>query len=330
MQASPIRRDTRRRFLATLAASGALTITCRPARAEDAWPSRPIHLILPYTVGGSADALARAIADQLRDKLGQTTIVDSRPGANSMMGAEIVARSAADGYTLLYLGWPTISTNLVVYRKVPYKLEDFQPITTIFRSPVALTLRRDSPIASLAELMAQAKQKGSIAYGTAGTGSSPHLLLERLKQSTGVNFEHVPYKGEGPAVLDVMGGHLPMFAGSLATPLQQIRSGALKAIVVSSAERLPAFPDVPTFREAGFAQHVFTYWHGFAAPAGVPRAIVDRLHAAIAAAIESEPVRNVFTPDQVPTILTPEAFTALIRQDIATWSPIIRASKLIE
>jgi tripartite-type tricarboxylate transporter receptor subunit TctC len=257
-------------------------------------------------------------------------IVESRPGANSMMGAEVVAKSPNDGYTLLYLGWPTIGTNLVVYKDVKYRLEDFLPLTTTFRSPVSLTVRKDSPVGSLKDLVELARKQGRFAYGTSGAGSSPHLLMEKLKAATGAQFEHVPYKGEGPAVLDVLGGHLPMFAGSLTTPLQHVKSGALRVVATSAPERLPAFPEVATFKEAGFPEHVFTYWHGFALPAGTPRPVAERLHAAIVQAMQAPAVRGVLGPDQIPTTMSPEAFTALIKQDIATWAPVIRASNLTE
>ncbi|MBL0420878.1 tripartite tricarboxylate transporter substrate binding protein [Ramlibacter sp. AW1] len=317
----------RRQILSSLAALGAAS-AAPGLVAQGAWPSKPIRIILPYTVGGSADALARGIAEHLRSVLGQPVIVESRPGANSALGAELVAKSPADGYTLLYLGYPTISTNLVVYKDVRYKLEDFQPITTTFRSPVSLTVKRDFPANNLKELMDLARKQGSLSYGTSGNGSSPHLLMEKIKADTGIRFEHIPYKGENPAVLDVLGGHLPLFAGSIATPQQHVRSGALKVIATSSAERLPSFPDVPTFREAGFPEHVFTYWHGFAAPAGTPRPIIDRLHAAIVAAMSTQPVRNVLGPDQIATAMSPEAFTEQIRKDIALWTPVIRASRI--
>ena len=303
-------------------------VTAVPAIAQDAYPSRPIRFVLPYAVGGAADALARAIAEELRERLGQTVIVDSRPGANSMLGAEMVARSAPDGYTILYLGWSTISTNLVMFKKVTYKLEDFQPITTFYRTPVGLTVRKDLPVANLKELIEYAKSKGSLAFGTAGIGSSPHMLLERINRLQGTKFEHVAYRGEAPAVADVLGGHIPMFVGSVATPGEHIKSGALKLISVSSAERLTTFPNVPTFKEQGI-DISFSFWHGIAAPAGTPRPIIEKLHAAIVAALGTQRVKNVLTPDQVVTTLSPEAFTDLIKQDIVTWGPIIRDANLV-
>ncbi len=321
---------TRRHAVNSLAALASSPLVLPLALAQDVYPSKPIRIILPYTGGGSADGLARAFADQLRASFGQPVIVESRPGANSMLGAELVAKSPNDGYTLLYVGWPTIGTNVAVYKDIRYKLDDFQPITTIFRSPVSLTVRKDFPANNLAELIAHIRKQGRMSYGTAGAGSSPHLLLERMKQALGVVLEHVPYKGEGPAVLDVLGGHLPMFAGSIATPVQHIRSGALKVIATSADERLAAFPEVQTFKEAGFADQVFTYWHGFAAPAGTPRPIIDKLHAAIVAAISTPQVRAAIGPDQIATTMSPEAFTALIRKDVATWAPVIRANNLTE
>lgn len=320
---------SRRRAVSSLGALAAAAAVPQ-VLAQSAYPSRPIRIILPYTGGGSADALARAIGEHLRT-LGQPVIVESHPGANSMLGADLAAKAPKDGYTLLYLGWPTISTNLVSFKDVRYKLEDFQPITTLYRSPVSLTVRKDFPANNLKELIEYARKNGRrMSYGTSGTGSSPHLLLEKMSATSGITFEHVPYKGEGPAVLDVLGGHLPLFAGSIATPLQHLRSGALKVIATSSSERLPAFPDVMTFKESGFPEHVFTYWHGFAAPAGTPRPIIDKLHATIVAAMSTQAVRNVLSPDQIPYTLSPEQFTALIRQDIDDWGPVIRAAKLVQ
>ncbi|CAN5347437.1 tripartite tricarboxylate transporter substrate binding protein [soil metagenome] len=320
----------RRRLMTAALATATLYSVGQSASAQDAWPSKPIRMILPYAGGGSADTVARAIADQLRASLGQMVIVESRPGANSMLGAEMVATSPADGYTLLYLGWPTISTNLVVYKDVRYKLADFQPLTTIFTSPVSLTVRKDLAVSNLKELLDYARKQGGISFGTSGVGSSPHLLMERLSKETGVPLRHVPYKGESPAVLDVIGGHLPVFAGSIATPLTHIRAGTLKVVATSSDERLVAFPEAPTFKESGFKNHVFTYWHGFALPANTPKPIVDKFHAAIVAAMNAPQVRQVLSVDQIPTTISPAAFKDLIQHDIDTWAPVIRAANLVE
>ena len=245
-----------------------------------------------------------------------------------MLGAELVAKSPADGYTLLYCGWPTIGSNQVVYKDLRYKLEGFIPITTIFHSPVGLTVRKDFPANSLKERFDFVPKNGGLGFGTSGAGSSPHLLLMRIRQVVGLPLEHVPYKGESPAVLDVLGGHLPLFAGSVATPAQHLRSGALKLIATSAEERLPAFADAQTVKDAGLPEQTFSYWHGFAAPVGTPKLIIDKLHAAIAAAMSSPAVRSVLGPDQIAATMAPEAFGALIRKDMAAWAPLIRSNNL--
>ena len=299
------------------------------ARAQD-YPTKPIRMVFPYASGGEADAFARAVAEEVRDRLGQPVIVDSRPGANTAIAAEIVSRSLNDGYTLLYSAWSTLTTNFVMYPKLPYRLEDFEPISTFYRAPLGIAVRKDFPASSLKDLIAYARNKGSVAYGTSGAGSSGNLMLARLARATGVKFEHVAYKGDAPVVQDVLGGHLPMFAGALNTAAQHVAAGTLKVIAHSSGERLPAYPDIATFRDAGFEDQVFNYWHGLAAPAGTPRAIVDRLNSAVAGAADSKRVRSVMTPFQTVSTTSPEAFGELIRRDIATWGPVIRELNLVQ
>ena len=308
----------------------AIAFSVPGALAQESYPSKPIRMVFPYAAGGEADAFARAIADEVRERLGQPMIVESRPGANTAIAAEIVARAPNDGYTLLYLAWSTITTNLIMYKNIPYKLADFQPITTFYRAPLGIAVRKDFPASNLRELIEYARKRGSVEYGTSGAGSSGNLMLARLSRKTGVKFEHVPYKGDAPVVQDVMGGHLPMFAGALNTAAQHIRAGNLKALATSSGERLKAYPDIPTFRDSGFEEQVFTYWHGMAAPAGTPRAIVDRLNSAVVAATESKRVRGVMTPFQTVSTMSPEAFSELIRSDIAIWGPVIREMNMIQ
>ena len=318
------------RFPSWIMALCALVFAVPGALAQEPYPSKPIRFVFPYAAGGEADAFARALSEELRERLGQSVVVDNRPGANTMIAAEIVARARNDGYTLLYLAWTTITTNFLIYKNISYKLDDFQPITTFYRSPLGLVVRNDFPASNLKELMEYARKKGSLAYGTSGAGSSANLLLTRLSKATGVKFEHAPYKGDAPAVKDLMGGHLPLFAGALNTAAPHIRAGNLRLIVHSSGERLPAYPDIPTFRDAGFEDQVFTYWHGVAAPAGTPRAIINKLHAAIVAAIDSKRIRGRVTPFQILATMSPEAFSELIRRDIATWDPVIRAMNVAD
>ncbi|MFT8244943.1 Bug family tripartite tricarboxylate transporter substrate binding protein [Roseomonas sp. BN140053] len=300
------------------------------ARAQAGpYPSRPIRLVLPYATGGAADALARAVGEHLREQLGQPVVVDSRPGANSQLGAELVARAPKDGYTLLYVGWPTISINTVLNRNPPYRPEDFQPITPLFRTPTALAVKPDSAIRDFDGVVAAARAAGSLAYGTTGIGSSSHLLMARQGERAGVTLQNVPYRGEAPIMTDVIAGHLPLYVGSVSTALEQHRAGTLRIIGTTAPERLPVLPDVSTFREQGHGEMVFTYWHGVVAPAGVPAPVLAALHAGFTSAMRAPGVLARLSPDFTPFTLEPDAFAALIRDDIATWEPVIRANRMM-
>jgi tripartite-type tricarboxylate transporter receptor subunit TctC len=303
----------------------ALSALASPALAQGGWPSRPIRLVLPYTPGGGADATARAVAEHLRGLLGQPVVVESRPGAGSMLGAELVARAPKDGYTLLYAGWPTVTLNVVMHRNPPYRTEDFAGISPFWRTPLSVAVHPSSPIRDFATMLAAARDR-DLAYGTSGVGASSHLLMERLKAGTGARFTHAPYRGEAPAATDVIGGHLPIYVGSAGTIMQQHRAGTLRIIATTAPERQPALPDVPTFREQGREDLVFTYWHGMLAPAGTPDEILDRLNAGVAAALADAAVRARLPEDTVPFPATRAEFDALIRRDVEEWAPIIRAN----
>ena len=316
----------RRPFLAAPFAAP-LAGLAAPAIAQEAWPSRPIRLILPYTPGGGADATARAVGEHLRGALGQPVIVESRPGAGSMLGAEVVARAPKDGYTLLYAGWPTVTLNVVMHRAPPYRTEDFAPVSVFWRTPQTIAVHPNSPIRDIATLLERARTE-ELAYGTSGVGASSHLLMEKLKAATGAKFVHSPYRGEAPAATDVVAGHLPLYVGSAGSSMPMIRGGLLRTICVTSPERLPVLPDVPTCREQGHDAMTFTYWHGMLAPAGTPAPIVARLNAAVVAALGDATVRSRLPEDVVPAPTSPEAFAALIRADIAEWTPVIRANAI--
>lgn len=309
--------------------AAALALPAAPALAQ-AWPTRPIRFVLPYTTGGSADALARALAEHLRGELGQPVVVDSRPGGGSMIGAEIVARAPADGYTVLYAGWPTVTMNVVMHRAPAYRTEDFRPLTPFFRTPLSIAVAPGNPARDFNDLIAQARQRGSLSYGTSGVGASSHMLMERIRASTGVAFDHIPYRGEAPAATDVIAGHTTAYVGSIATILQQHRGGLIRIIGHTNPARLPILPDVATLGELGFTEAgVFTYWHGALVPAATPEPIVRRLHAAFVSGIASPAVRARLSEDFVPFTLPPEEFSGLIRQELALWTPIIRANNMV-
>jgi tripartite-type tricarboxylate transporter receptor subunit TctC len=310
-----------------LAAAGSLALP-GILRAQN-FPDRPIRLILPYTTGGAADAAARAFSEHAREVLGQPIVVESRPGANSMVGAQLVARAPADGYTLLYCGWPTLHINPIMYRSAQYRLEQFAPITTFFRSPLVLAVRPDFPANDLGGYLAEARRRGGLTYGTSGIGSSSHLLMERIRIQTGAPIENAAYRGEGPAATDVAARHAPAYVGSWATPLELWRAGRLKMIGHSGPERVPFAPEVPTFREGGFAFGVFSFWHGLAAPAGTPEPIIQRLQQAFAGAVGTARVRQALGETLVPFSLTPAAFAALVAEEVAAFGPIIRDNNLV-
>lgn len=311
-----------------LAAAAALPAA--GAAAQDAWPSRPIRFILPYPPGGAADRLARALADHLREQLGQNVVVESRPGGASMIGALAVAQAPADGYTILYAGWPTVTMNVVMHRSPPYRTEDFQPITPFFRTPLSVAVAPDSPVRNFRDLIEEAKRRGSLSYGTSGVGASSHMLMERVKAATGANFEHVPYRGEMPAATDVVARHTAAYVGSIGTILELHRGGRIRIIGHTNPERLPFLPDIATLGELGFTEAgIFTYWHGALVRAGTPQPIVQRLNAAFVSGMASPAVRSRLPEDLVPFTQTPEEFAALIRDELQTWSPIIRANNMV-
>ncbi len=307
----------------------AATLLPLPALAQDAWPSRPIRFILPYPPGGAADRLARALADHLRDQLGQPVVVESRPGGGSMIGAEAVARAPKDGYTLLYAGWPTVTMNVVMHRAPPYRTEDFAPLTPFFRTPLSIAVQPDNPARTFADLVAQARQR-PISYGTSGVGASSHMLMERINATAGTKFEHVPYRGEMPAATDVIAGHASVYVGSIGTILELHRGGRIRIIGHTNPERLAFLPAVATLAELGFREAgIFTYWHGALAPSGTPEPVLERLHAAFVSGMASPAVRARLPEDLVPFTLGRAEFAALIREELAVWTPIIRANNMV-
>ena len=313
---------------ALLGAAAAAALAARPAPGAEGgeFPTRPIRLIMPFGAGGVADILSRPIGEHLREALGQPLVMDPRPGSGGILAAELVARAPRDGYTVGYMAYNALVTSPALGVPLPYRVEDFQPLTPIFRAPQVLAVARAVPARSLAELVEMAKRPGqSIAYGTSGRGSSGHILMEALRGETGAAFDNVVYRTEAMVPTEMIAGHVPAYMGSLLPVLQHHLSGDLRILAVSTPERLPAIPDVPTFRELGFPFMTFAYFHALALPAGTPAPIVRRLHATFAAAILSGPVRARMSPDMVPAVLSPEEFAETIRRETAEMAAIVRA-----
>jgi tripartite-type tricarboxylate transporter receptor subunit TctC len=318
MVATPTRR-------ATLAAALGAVAVPRLARAQgDAFPSRPLRLVLPFGPGGVSDTLARLIAEQARQLLGQTVALDPRPGSNGVIATEHVARSPKDGYTVGYMAYGSMVTGPALGQPLNYRMEEFQLLTAIFRAAQVLAVARNVPARSVAELVALSRDR-PIAYGTVGRGGPGHILMEILAGETGGRFENAVYRTEATVVQDMIGGAIPGFMGSLMPVLQQHLAGDVRILAITSPTRIAALPDVPTVRELGLQGMEFMYCHGLSVPAGTPRPVVDRLHGVFSAAIMTEAVRSRMTPDMVPDVTSPEVFTANIRRETEALAAVIRA-----
>ncbi len=312
----------RRQLLSIACAAAALP----RAVAEQAWPNKPLRLITGG-VGSVTDIRARWLAERLGRALAQPVVVENIGGAGGGLGVETAARSAPDGYTLAMVHQGTMAINPHLYAHLGYDaLKDFAPITRCGVGPLLLAVRTETPIASLRELLAQAKAKpGVMSYGSPGIGTPPHLASELLKRTAGFDAIHVPYKGGGPLLADLLGGQITWSFDGPTAQLPHVRSGRLRALAVSGTQRLPSLPDVPTVAEAGVAGYEFAGWTGIAAPAATPKAAVARLHAEIATLLSSAEARDWFASlGAEPGLQSPEEFAAYIRAEHAKWGQVIR------
>src|SRR4051794_41150268 len=317
---------TRRQAIA--GGGGLLWLAASPAHAQ-AYPSRIIKMIVPYPAGGTTDLLGRLVADQLKSGLGATVVVENKPGAGTTLGADQVARSEADGYTLLMATSTTLAINKTLYKKLPYDpVKDFAPIALVAGVPFALIINPTIPAKTLSEFIAYAKSTPGLAYGSAGNGSPQHLGAEMLKTAAGIDIRHVPYRGSIPAMLDVIAGHIPFMIVDLQPALQQIREGKVRVLGVTTPKRVAAAPDIPTLAEAGLPGFELVAWQGVVAPAGVPRPIVDQLAAQIGALLADPATRDKLTSNSLEPLAgsTPDTFTAYIRTEVDRWAGIVRNS----
>ncbi len=291
-----------------------------------AYPVRPVRLIVPYAPGGSSDIIARLYAQRLTETMGQTLVVDNRPGAGGVIGTELLAKSTADGYTILLQDMPH-TINPAVYGKVPYDpVRDFEPITLVARAPQWLFVNPAVPAKTIGELVALAKTKpGNLRIGSAGNGSGTHLMAELLMRGAGIDLTHVPYKGAGPAVTATVGGEMNAVFTSMPAAISFVQSGRLRAIGVTTAKRQPAYPDVPTFEESGVRNMVLHHWFGVLGPAGLPKAVISKLHDELARAANDPSIVERYRVLMLdPAITTPAEFRALIEADLARWGKVVR------
>jgi tripartite-type tricarboxylate transporter receptor subunit TctC len=296
------------------------------AAAQSDYPNRPIRLIVPVPPGGGSDFFARTIGAKLSESVGQPVIVDNRAGASGNLGHEIAARSAPDGYTIVLVS-TVVATNPSVYKNLPFDaIKDFAPITLVAAVPHLLVVNPKVPAKSVQELIALAKANpGKLNYGSAGIGSAFHLAPELFKVQTGTDIVHVPYKGGGPAIADVIGGQVDLAFGNLLAVLPQARAGTLRALGVTTAKRTPAAPDIPTIAEAGVPGYVFATWFGILAPAGTPRPIVAKLNREIVGILEAPEMKERLTKSGAEvTTSTPEAFALYLKSETAKWTKVLK------
>jgi tripartite-type tricarboxylate transporter receptor subunit TctC len=297
------------------------------AAALAAYPDKPIRMIVAFAPGGGSDTASRIIAQRLATELGQQVVVDNRPGASGNIGHDLGAKSTPDGYTLLWCSIGPMAVNVSLYRKLPYQpLRDFDPITLTADSINALVLHPGVPANTVQEFIALAKaQPGNLNYGSSGNGGAGHLAGELFNMMAGVKIVHIPYKGGGPAMLDLVGGQIQAIFATLASALPHIRSGRIRGLAVTRAQRAPMIPELPTIAEAGLPGYEATNWYGIVAPAGTPRPIVARLNREFVKALESPQVRDAFfVSGMLPQSSTPEAFRAYIGSEIEKWGAVIK------
>lgn len=308
---------------------GALLLAPLVCSAQATYPTRPIHLVVPFPPGGVADLIARPIAEKISEELGQPVIVDNRGGATGTIGAAFVANSQPDGYTLLFGTTNEIAMSPTLYKSLPYNpVKSFAPIMPVAEFPNVLVVGSATPAKSFAELVDLARaRKKSLSFASSGVGSTNHLTAEIFKSLAKINILHVPYKGGGPALIGLIGGQVDAMYATLPSAINLIRGGKLQALAVTGERRSPALPDVPTAKEAGMPGLVVTTWNGVLAPAGTPAAVVDRLHRALLQAVADPDIKKRLAAVGAETMsMTPQAFAALIRSDFDRWSGVIKAA----
>ena len=297
------------------------------AQAQSEYPAKTIRIVVPSSAGGGTDILARQIAQKLTERWGQQVVVDNRPGAGQMIGIELAARAAPDGYTLVMTATP-LALNTVFYKKVPYDpVRDFAPISQIAAMANLVVAHPALPARNARDLIALARARpGEIAYASSGMGTGPHLSMELLLHMTGVKMGHVPYKGTNPGMIDTIAGQVPVLMSTLLPPLPHIKAGRLRALGVTSAQRVSSMPDIPAIGEAVPGYEVVG-WYGIAAPAQTPREIIARLHGEIVTIMKSPDVREKLAADGAEAVgSTPAQFAALIQAEIDKWSKVAKAA----
>src|SRR5262245_11705874 len=303
----------------------AFTLTCAPAAKAQTYPERPIRLIVPFAAGGTVDIVARIVGAKLSEIAGSRVVIDNRGGAGGVIGTEMTVQAAGDGYTLL-IHSGSITYDPFLHDKLPYDtMKDLAPVAMIGTTPNLLVVKPSFPTRSARDLIQLAREKpGEISYATGGFGSSSHLAVALFSFLSGAKFNHVPYKGAGPALADVVAGHVDFTVATMPGAIQQVRSGALRPLGISSPQRSPELPDVPTIAEAGLPGYEYVAWFGVFAPGTTPPALVARMNDLLRQAIDASDTRERLRPQGVePVLLSPDQFHEKVRSEIALWAPVI-------
>jgi tripartite-type tricarboxylate transporter receptor subunit TctC len=298
------------------------------AAAADAYPARPIRVIIPFPPGGGNDIVGRIVAIKLGEALGQQVVVDNRGGAGGTIGSDITAKAPPDGYTML-VNNISLAVNHTLFAKLPYDtLKDLAPVSLIGRQANVLVVHPAVQAKNVRELIDYARTKpGEVSYGSGGVGTASHLATEMLKLMTRTDMVHVPYKGLGPALTDLVGGRLQLIISTMASALPQIKSGKLRPLAMTTAQRSPFYPEVPTMNEAGVKGYEFSTWYGLLLPARTPKAIVDRLNAETRNVLASGAVKEQFAAQGLePAASTPQDFGAYLRSEVGKWGKVVKAS----
>jgi tripartite-type tricarboxylate transporter receptor subunit TctC len=312
------------RALVALASTAAIPSFAQP------YPTKPIRLVVPFAPGGGTDVLARFVSAKLSENLGVSVVIENRGGAGGTLGTELAARSAPDGYTFLFTS-ASHSLNPSLYSKLGYDPHrDFAPVTLVARVPHLLVVHPSLPVKSVKELIALARARpGEIHYGSGGTGSSIHLAAALFAALAKIDMTHVPYKGGGPAMIGVMSGEAQVIFPTMQSALPHVRSGRLRALAVSTAQRSPALPQLPSVAESGLPGYDATGWYGMLAPAGTPQAAIERMHTEVLKILTTPELKNQLASEGAVAVgNTPAEFDKFIREEIAKWSKLIRELKI--